>query len=360
MIFANNRHLAGSIEIEPNTNYEGIIGCYEAMIDQTYNDQLLFESLIGADFVEVKALREGTEFDILNEGTLGDIFKRVKKFLQDIFERIMGVIASLEKKVLKLLKKDADSLLKKYEADFNKNDTSDMKYKWREYSDIGVDDKIDDVTTKAETRFKQLEAAKDIEQMKAFEEKSIKDGKIERSMLASACGKTTEGDYTDPKDFDKDFEKHAVKEEKEEEGLDAGRKKEILDTLRGKELETDLIGAKKKLKAQYEKLKKEVEGVEKAELEAAKEDNKGKELAHKKAVLCSAILSQMQSADNRIIPACVRLSKDKFNMCKSILVKGANHKGKKKDDDKKEEAKNEAVFIEALADAVYHDDSFFE
>lgn len=360
MIFANNRHLAGSIEIEPNTNYEGIIGCYEAMIDQTYNDQLLFESLIGADFVEVKALREGTEFDILNEGTLGDIFKRVKKFLQDIFEKIMGVIADLEKKLIKLLKKDAESLLKKYEADFKKNDTSDMKYKWREYSDIGVDDKIEDVTKKAEAYFNMIRDYDDAEGLKKFDEDYIKDKKIERAMLAAACDKDGKGDYTDSKDFDKDFEKHAVKEEKEEEGLNEARKTEILEVLRAKEIETDLIGAKKKLKAQYDKLKKEVEDTEKKANEDAKDDKGGKEIAHKIAVLSSAILSQMQSADNRIIPACVRLSKDKFNMCKSVFVKGANHKAKKKDDDKKEENVEEAVFMEALADAVYHDDSFFE
>ena len=70
-------------EIIADESYNGVAGCYQAMIDMEANSHAIFEETIQRDFLEASYIHEGKdEEDIyaLQEASVAGIFDRIKKY----------------------------------------------------------------------------------------------------------------------------------------------------------------------------------------------------------------------------------------------------------------------------------------
>lgn len=120
-------------EIIADESYNGVAGCYQAMIDMEANSHAIFEETIQRDFLEASYIHEGKdEEDIyaLQEASVAGIFDRIKAFVKKVWEKIKGIFKNFIAKIHTTIGRDNKALLKKYQKEILKKDRSKVKYKW--------------------------------------------------------------------------------------------------------------------------------------------------------------------------------------------------------------------------------------
>lgn len=120
-------------EIIADESYNGVAGCYQAMIDMEANNHAIFEETIQRDFLEATYIHEGRDEDdiyALQEASIGGIFDRIKAFVKKVWEKIKGIFKNFIAKIHTTIGRDNKALLKKYQKEILKKDKSKIKYKW--------------------------------------------------------------------------------------------------------------------------------------------------------------------------------------------------------------------------------------
>lgn len=120
-------------EIVADESYNGVAGCYQAMIDMEANNHAIFEETIQRDFLEASYIHEGKdeeEIYALQEASVAGIFDRIKAFIKKVWEKIKGIFKNFIAKIHTTIGRDNKALLKKYQKEILKKDKSKIKYKW--------------------------------------------------------------------------------------------------------------------------------------------------------------------------------------------------------------------------------------
>lgn len=120
-------------EIIADESYNGVAGCYQAMIDMEANNHAIFEETLQIDFLEATYIHEGRDEDdiyALQEASVAGIFDRIKAFIKKVWEKIKGIFKNFIAKIHTTIGRDNKALLKKYQKEILKKDKSKIKYKW--------------------------------------------------------------------------------------------------------------------------------------------------------------------------------------------------------------------------------------
>lgn len=120
-------------EIIADESYNGVAGCYQAMVDMEANNHAIFEETIQRDFLEASYIHEGRDEDdiyALQEASIAGIFDRIKAFVKKVWEKIKGIFKNFIAKIHTTIGRDNKALLKKYQKEILKKDKSKVKYKW--------------------------------------------------------------------------------------------------------------------------------------------------------------------------------------------------------------------------------------
>lgn len=154
-MFSTNRTSLGSdIHVEANESYIGIAGAYRAMCESYQNSYTMFEQCIGLDFMEAAVVNEGasqSQFEVIQENFVTDLFDKCKEILVKLMEKIKGIVKSFIDRVVGTFIKDGKELVRKYKDQILKKDLSKMTYKYakrRKGNDIDCA-KVQDVYKKS-------------------------------------------------------------------------------------------------------------------------------------------------------------------------------------------------------------------
>lgn len=234
-------------EIIADESYNGVAGCYQAMIDMEANSHAIFEETIQRDFLEASYIHEGKdEEDIyaLQEASVAGIFDRIKAFVKKVWEKIKGIFKNFIAKIHTTIGRDNKALLKKYQKEILKKDKSKVKYKW-----CNPTGKLESVVQDAVEGKKLKPIAQNVLKVvsdanKSTEFKKIKDamddGEYHDNVLKSVIPELDE--Y---KNMEKDIHELCFDSAESEEGVSSARLSAVFKDMEGDKTVTNIEKAQK-------------------------------------------------------------------------------------------------------------------
>lgn len=146
-------------DIPTNESYDSVVeGVHDIMMEACMDDMDFFKALIQNDVQEVNAVKEGADVEAVLEGTLGDIWDKVKAFIKKVWAKVKALFEAFIARVTGFVTKDGKAYSKKYFNVAMKNIADgrckNIKYKIRKEKAGGsmppvdkIKDAIDDVKT---------------------------------------------------------------------------------------------------------------------------------------------------------------------------------------------------------------------
>lgn len=362
-VFSTNSHLGSSVELTPNENYFGEAGAIQIMIENEQNSQLMFEAVIGMDFQEAVAVREGAEVEILTEGAITDFVAKVKEVFKKVCEKIKGVFNSFIARLRGVVTKDNKKFLDKYKATVVKKDLSKMKFKWSapKDNDFVAEDKLNEIEAGLSVDLKKI-AGMD---SKALDNhiSELNDGTVFEEMAAKVVGEKVEA-----KEFSKAFHEMTFEDEDEVEGVSANLLGEIMSILSNNKLISDFQKQIKNVDKLYNSVSKQLdkastaiakgipgEGSVSASIKLGDDDsvsvsgnsNTTKQLAMKKVTTMSKAVAVTQKLSAMTANEVIKATKFHIGQCRRVFAKAAAFNPKS--------VKESAVFAEAFGSAEEYD-----
>ena len=136
----NNKPGLGFATVEAAAGYGGVDAGAKIKLEGYQNDMALFTAIIESDFNAAKAEHEGalTESSVITEGTVANIFTKIKEFFKKLWEKLKGLIQSFMVKFVAVFVRDNKELVKKYHKTIvkqlanSKKQYEEMEYKMSE------------------------------------------------------------------------------------------------------------------------------------------------------------------------------------------------------------------------------------
>lgn len=144
MIYASNLHFAtGDIDVPVAEGYTHNLGPVQAMLDNMENHSVIFEALIGNDFMELHAERNPEVFseaqiEAIHEASTNGFIQKVVEFARRCWEKIKGFFKSFWDTIRATLTRDNKELVNKFKGEVVKKDLSKMKYKFAQPTEKSV------------------------------------------------------------------------------------------------------------------------------------------------------------------------------------------------------------------------------
>ena len=290
--------------------------------------------------VYINALLEN--FNIIIQESDKESKSGIKKFIEKIkglIRKFLTWISNTISKFTKFVTNIANGTLKK-QKQFMAKDLSKMKYKWR---DSLHDDKYFGAGTivkenkKLFDKFEKMLSETSKDTIYALGNEAKENG-ICYQKLGKACGKQ----YVSSADFDKEFEDYNLSAPKIIDGLTESRKKEIIEILKGKDLE-DLKSMDSEIRKEYSNFDKQLNSAKDMETDLEKSEL---------IKILSNIFWQIYYADSRIIEMCIHIVKIKMSMANAIVKKGLEFNN---GSDKEEKIGESSLYLDALEESVYEE-----
>lgn len=228
-------------EIIADESYDGVAGCYQAMIDMETNSHTLFEEAITRDFLEATYIHEGKDEELmsLQEASISNIFERIKSFMKKVWEKIKGIFNNFLRKLDTVIMRDNKEFAKKYKAQVMGKDLSKMKYKWCDPTGnlSTLKDKVSGSEIKGEaesviTNVSNENNADDFKKIKAM----IEDGDYYDHIVNKAIPAVK----TDYKSMEKDIHDWCFESSTNEEGLSKDRVNSLYKILISDDVKKDV------------------------------------------------------------------------------------------------------------------------
>lgn len=133
-----------SVDVAVDESYSGLVGIYRMIEESALNEHAIFEHVIGCDFAETftnnGAMNEST-FEAINEASMGEIWGKVKEFLNKMWQKILGIIKNLITRIESVFIRDGKELVKKYDKvileKMNSNKLNKMSVKYKMFTAKG-------------------------------------------------------------------------------------------------------------------------------------------------------------------------------------------------------------------------------
>ena len=370
-----NLNTIAQVEAEP---YSGFVGCYEAMIDMEHNNHVIFEALIQNDFKEAAYVNEGNleQAQIVNEASIAGIKSAIRKFLEKVWAKIMGILDSFRAKIDKVIMRDNVAFVKKYERDVRKKDLSKMKYKYADPKDDGFG-KVYNAIANPDTLKSMARGAISIigttskESQKEIQEKRDKDY-ILKVVLST--------DSIKMKSFDKDLHEFCFNKAEEKTGLPDDMLREIIASLSSKDgqvgkVKTSIGKIQNATNKYFQGLISELDKATKA---AGKldpddkgswdyeydEDKTGRKASTnmtkgqasreyaQRASASQQVITRVEEVHNRLVTGFLKEYKFNMSQCRSVFSKAVSYKPKKSANASFE---FEDEYLNAVAEAAEYD-----
>ena len=225
-----NLNTIAQVEAEP---YSGFVGCYEAMIDMEHNNHVIFEALIQNDFKEAAYVNEGNleQAQIVNEASIAGIKSAIRKFLEKVWAKIMGILDSFRAKIDKVIMRDNVAYVKKYEKEVRKKDLSKMKYKYAEPKDDAFGKLYNAIATPDSLKSIARGAINTIGTTSKESQSKIQESRDKDYILKVVLST----DAVKMKSFDKDLHEFCFNKSEEKTGLSDEMIREIIASLSSKD-----------------------------------------------------------------------------------------------------------------------------
>lgn len=234
-------------EIVADESYNGVAGCYQAMIDMEANSHAIFEETIQRDFLEASYIHEGRDEDdiyALQEASVAGIFDRIKAFIKKVWEKIKGIFKNFIAKLHTTIGRDNKALLKKYQKEILKKDKSKIKYKWCKPTgklESVVQDAVEGKKLKpiAQNVLKVVSDANKSTEFKKIKD-AMDDGEYHNNVLKSVIPELDE--Y---KNMEKDIHELCFDSAESEEGVSSARLSAVFKDMEGDKTVTNIEKAQK-------------------------------------------------------------------------------------------------------------------
>jgi len=345
-VYSNNRTQLGNYsgeEVVANESYTHQTGLLEMMIDNTKNDQAIFEAIIANDFSQATpgaAVEESAQ--LVQEA--GNIIDSIKEFIMKCWEKIKGIFKSFLVKFSNVVMRDSKEFVKKYQKDVVGKDYSKMKFKWRTFhSDkLAGADAIGGITTAASSKLGDI---KKVDNLDAIITK-LDNGDELNEYLQKAAPSTTK------EDFYKDYEKVVFEDEEEVTGLSDGVLRTITSYLTNEgEVTKGINKLQTETDTMFKAALKAIDAFSKEQTTASldKDDNKAATASgmSKKANVARRVVEVMQTAANMIIKADMDLTKKMVGQSRRVYGQCAAFNPKS--------VKESAVLAEAFGEVAEYD-----
>lgn len=126
----NATSLSDNIEFPVVEGYCGSVGAAMAIAEGQLEDYSLFEAAINNDFAEIKAVKEGTDIQPLQEASISGIVQRIVDFLTKLGAKIKALFTSFMAKIDSYMSKDTKKFVEKYEKSLAGKSFKGMKAKY--------------------------------------------------------------------------------------------------------------------------------------------------------------------------------------------------------------------------------------
>lgn len=365
-IFSNNRYVGSTVEVGVNENYNSTTACVQAMIENEQNNQIFFEQLIGLDFREAQAIREGASLEVISEGAIGDFFEKVKQVLKTVCEKIKGVFSAFLARLRGVVMRDNKAFLSKYKGTVLKKDLSKMKFKWSKpvnFDKITTKKDLSEISSHIVSDMNGVlnKSSKELDKI----QENINDGEnfevLAKVYIDTACS---------AKEFPKEFHDYVFEEVEEMDGVSQEILSEIMNILSNDKL---ISGIQKQAKAIDKLYNNVLKQLDKATTVIAKDipsmsDNKrsiditaredkstlsytkdagNADKAMKQAVTCSKIISEAQKFSAMYTNETIKACKFHISQCRKVFAKAVAFNPKS--------VKESSVFAEAFGSAEAYD-----
>lgn len=366
--------------IEADTSYYGECGALRIACDAAENDRVMFEAMIANDFEEIGALEEGaiteSELEAIQEANIGGIWAKIKDMVKKIAAKIKGLFQTFITKVNSVIIRDNKKFVEKYKREVLTKDTSKMKYKWSKKKTT-LPNAISDATDGINKAIDEVKSASSKDGLLKLDEE-ISGGDYAKRVLGQVISGTEE------ETFAKDFHEAWFDDEDEVEGLDNGRKSEIISVLTTKNAVKDVEDVYKKCDSAFSKYLNKIDklqnemvktipngagysnmddnsgidvSVDKAEgkdrrtigynNEKSRNDNSSKTIMMNKLALIQRAVSKSQTLYSMIGSAVIKETKFEIAQARRVFAKAASFNPKS--------IKESAVFEAAAEEAAYYD-----
>lgn len=348
--------------------YHSSVGVSTALLENIENDFMLFESLIGDDFKELKAVKEGASDEHLEamlEASLMSFVNKLKELLKRLWDKVVSIIDTAIKTLMKVIIFDNKKFVEMYEKQVDSKNLSKMTYKWsvnRKNADsvfAGRQSpdhfKLSEGNSTLITSYRALTVEKAKEKIELFGTVKHKE-----EMLAKKLGLSRSTEFSKALH---DYKESLWKDRSEEKGVSVRLYKNIKDTLKTSK---DIIKGFTDMKSEVNKIYRErLNLIKETERDIKKADEKdsvqvfgsdkldlattrdAKSVISKKIQAIKKSIIIEQEVDLKAIGILIQIVKWKIKECRAVFARAVTYK-------EKSSVNASAEYLDGLDDIAYH------